>query len=132
MLKRKIKKCKICKSEVYIYKQGMCKLCSFKFRKDEEKQKEIKERTLCIHRAMYNFWEKSNKRCSCCNSKLPKDFCTYMVDHLLEKGVYPQFSLSEDNMYIVCFDCHNKKTNGYPLEKHKIAIKEAKIKLLKI
>ena len=50
--------------------------------------------------------------------------------NLLEKNKYPQFALNEKNICFVCEACHTIKTNGFPLEKHKELIEQAKKELL--
>jgi 5-methylcytosine-specific restriction endonuclease McrA len=72
-------------------------------------------------------WENLNKKeCWSCSKYLGKEPLSYFFDHLLEKSQYPELDLEEGNIYIVCEECHTKKTNGFPTEKHKEAIMKAK------
>lgn len=73
-------------------------------------------------------WNKKPRYCQSCGKWLGREIKTIFFDHLLEKSKYPQFALEEENIYLCCMTCHEKKTNGFPTEKHKEAIEQAKIK----
>jgi len=146
MLKNKKKICSGCGKEAYIFSKGKCKFCQPKkplkskkkaINKISEKglikKKEKSERTKEIHQAMYNWWLKQPKNeCMACGCKLPNDFHTWMVDHLIEKSTYPEFALDERNFFLICFEDHSAKTNGFARPKHIEAIRKAKIELLTI
>ena len=53
-----------------------------------------------------------------CNTHLSGEMKTAYMDHLIEKSTHPQFRHEEDNILLVCFDCHGNKTNGFPGERH--------------
>jgi hypothetical protein len=40
-----------------------------------------------------------------------------MFDHILEKNKYPALKLEEDNIMMLCLDCHDNKTRGFLSEK---------------
>lgn len=100
--------------------------------KSLEKRKEKAENTKKIHLAMYEWWNKFGeyKRCMSCGKLLPREFSTANVDHLLSKSKYPEYSLDTDNFFLCCLDCHTRKENGFPSDKHKEAIEKMKIKSL--
>ncbi len=83
-------------------------------------------RTKEIHLAMYNWWLKQVNKCMACGCNLPSEFHTWMVDHLIEKSGRPDLALEEWNFFLVCFDDHSRKTNGFPSLKHAQAIEQAK------
>ena len=66
------------------------------------------------------------KRCQQCGTPLGKEHKSWMFDHLLEKADYPEIEYELWNIFICCFQCHGKKTNGFPGDKHKAAIEKAK------
>lgn len=128
-----------CGKEGYIWSKGLLKECYYRLnipkpiKKVSENSIKLKrskiERSKLIHEAMYQWWLKQDEnRCMSCNCKLPEEFHTWMVDHLLEKSVYPELALSESNFYLTCLEHHHLKTNGFPHPKHKIAIEKIKEK----
>ena len=140
MIKQKKKICLGCNTPQYIFSWGKCKTCYNKeykkpIKKISEKglkKKKLKtENTKLVHQVMYNWWLKQSKNeCMSCGCKLPKEFHTWMVDHLLEKSNYEEFDKDERNFFLCCLDCHTLKGNGFPTEKHKKAIQKAKYLLL--
>jgi 5-methylcytosine-specific restriction endonuclease McrA len=138
---RKKKTCITCKTDQFIFSRGRCKSCASRednkpikkvYTKQIEKNKDKALKTKELHLFMYEWWKKQPvNKCMNCGCNLPKEFCTWMVDHLLEKSQYPQFSMTEDNYFLVCFEDHSAKTNGFPKMKHKEAIEKAKLMLLK-
>lgn len=73
-------------------------------------------------------WKSKPHICESCGTKLSGPNKTIYHDHLLEKGLerYEHLKYELQNLYLVCFECHTKKGNGYPTEKHKEAIEVAK------
>lgn len=78
-------------------------------------------------------WKKHRKYyCEACGKKLLQAFSsevnTSIMDHLLEKNdnCYPECAYSKSNIIWVHPECHSKKTNGFPLPKHKERIEWAK------
>lgn len=131
MVSKKICKCG-CGKEGVIWSKGMLKGCFLrlnppksipKFKEGKvRKKKDTKE----IHLAMMNWWKKQPNKCMACGCSLPKEFHTWMVDHLLEKSKYPELAMDERNFFLVCFEDHERKTNGFPVPKHLEAIERAK------
>lgn len=76
----------------------------------------------------FDIWRKRRHNCQNCGRYLGKEPSTVFFDHLLEKSTYPEISLEEDNIFLVCMECHDSKTRGFPGEKHKQAIDEYKSK----
>ena len=130
MIAKKKKICKECGKETYIFSKGRCKSCSTKvsspeaIRKKEEKTKRTKE----LHEFMYNWWLSwKHRNCQACGIKLPHEFSTANVDHLLGKKKYPELAFELNNLFLVCLDCHGLKEMGYPKDNHKAAIERAKV-----
>lgn len=65
-----------------------------------------------------SIWSSRSHWCESCDKKLPNEPKTWMFDHLLEKSKYPDLRHEPDNIILVCFECHEKKTNGFPTAKH--------------
>jgi 5-methylcytosine-specific restriction endonuclease McrA len=73
-------------------------------------------------------WRIKPHICQSCNCKLFGENKSIYHDHLLEHGRerYEHLKFEMDNLFLVCFDCHTKKGNGYPEELHQKAIENAK------
>lgn len=61
-----------------------------------------------------SIWSKRPHKCVSCNKYLGKEPLSYMFDHLLEKSKYPELEFEEMNIAIVCLECHDNKTRGFP------------------
>lgn len=99
-----------------------------------KKQKEIiekKGKPNEVHLAMLAYWEKIPHICMSCERYLGNEFSTAFVDHLLPKSRFFEFAKDERNFFCCCLDCHSQKELGFPLPKHKEAIKKAEELLLK-
>jgi len=139
MIKKK-KVCKNCNVEQFIWKAGLCKSCSsilnppkkisYKSAKQKIKDIEKKEYTSKQFSMFYDIWAKRRHYCESCGLWLGNEPLSIFFDHLLEKSKYEQFALMEENIFLCCYNCHSKKTNGFPTEKHKKAIEQVKIKFL--
>ncbi len=140
MIQKKKKNCKNCKTEQFIWKAGLCKSCSsilnppkkisYKSAKQKIKDVEKREYTSKQFSMFYDIWAKRRHYCESCGLWLGNEPLSIFFDHLLEKSKYEQFALMEENIFLCCYNCHSKKTNGFPTEKHKKAIEQAKIKFL--
>lgn len=141
----KKKVCKTCDTEQYIWKNGNCKTCSSKLNtakvikksyspikkystKGLEKKKEKAEYTEKQFELFKKHWDLKPHYCESCNKWLGTENNLCFHDHLIEKSKRKDIALDINNLFLVCFDCHSLKTNGFPTEKHKIAIEKAKIK----
>jgi len=65
-----------------------------------------------------SIWAKRSHKCEHCGKWLGKEPRSYMFDHLLEKSKYPKLRLEEDNILLVCLECHDNKTRGIISEKY--------------
>lgn len=77
-----------------------------------------------------SIWNSREHRCESCGAHLGREPLSIMFDHLLEKKPYPQLRHVHKNIFLVCSNCHHKKTNGFPTPKHKEAIQKATETLL--
>lgn len=56
-------------------------------------------------------WKKRPHRCENCDAYLGSEPLSYMFDHVLEKSKYPDLRYEEENICMLCLDCHSDKTN---------------------
>jgi len=141
MIQKKKKNCKNCKTEQFIWKAGLCKSCSsilnppkkisYKSAKQKLKDVKKKEYTNKQFEMFLNIWSKRRHYCESCGLWLGNEPLSIFFDHLLEKSIYKEFALLEENIYLCCGECHTKKTNGFPTENHRKTIKNIKDLLLK-
>ncbi len=122
--------------------KGYCKACTSKIegtkeikrisKKQEERKQIKKENTKILHNWFNELWGKlpRNKHCTICSAPIYGENLTVYWDHLLEKNQYPELALEERNIVFCCQNCHEAKTNGHPLPKHKELIEQAKKELL--
>ena len=52
-------------------------------------------------------------KCENCGKWLGNEPLSYMFDHLLEKSKYPELKHEEENIMLVCLECHDNKTRGF-------------------
>ncbi len=139
---RKKKNCVGCGEASFIWSKNLCKTCFNKQNKPKpikkvstkqiEKNKDKALRTKELHLFMYEWWKKQPiNKCMNCDCNLPKEFCTWMVDHLLPKSTYKELAFNVDNFFLCCLSCHSLKESGFSGIKHKEAIEKAKLMLLK-
>jgi hypothetical protein len=63
-------------------------------------------------------WKKKPKYCECgCSTLLPKEINRAVMDHVIEKSLYPECKYSISNIRFYNPDCHTRKTNGFPNKK---------------
>src|SRR5581483_4805410 len=72
-------------------------------------------------------WQAEPHYCMSCGKWLGDEPRTTFFDHLLEKSKYPEHEFDIDNIYLCCWDCHSRKTNGQPTKEHEEAILAYKI-----
>jgi len=63
-------------------------------------------------------WRTRPHFCEHCGCSLGYNARSYMFDHILEKNKYPMLSLEEENIWLVCLECHDNKTRGIISEKY--------------
>jgi len=52
-------------------------------------------------------------KCENCGKFLGYEPLSYMFDHILEKSKYPELTFERENIWYLCFQCHEKKTMGH-------------------
>jgi 5-methylcytosine-specific restriction endonuclease McrA len=58
-------------------------------------------------------WNKGKGHyCENCKKWLGKEPLSYMFDHVLEKNKYPELKYEEENIMLLCLECHDNKTRG--------------------
>ncbi len=151
MIKRKI--CSVEGCNLFVWKGGLCQkhIPSSHFRFSSEKKNSMLKKfseagkkkreekvvkTKELHEFMFEWWQnlssEQKKYCWSCGARMPSGFSTAYCDHLLEKGVdkYKHLAFEPKNLWYCCLDCHANKGNGFPTEKHKEAIENAKKTLI--
>jgi hypothetical protein len=58
-------------------------------------------------------WSKRKHICEICSAPLYNEISTAFFDHLIEKAIHPELRYEENNIILVCIDCHSLKTNGF-------------------
>ena len=71
-------------------------------------------------------WNKKKHECENCGKWLGKEPLSYMFDHLLEKSKYPELKYEEENIMLVCLECHDNKTRGFLTDLVKQKIEEVR------
>lgn len=131
----KIKKCTSCGFSK-IWSKSLCKICflnanppkKIQYKSAKQKLKDVDKREYINKqfKMFFDIWSKKRHYCESCGLWLGNEPLSIFFDHLLEKSKYPEFALMENNIYLCCGECHTKKTNGFPTENHKKAIKNIK------
>ena len=79
----------------------------------------------------YNkIWASRPHKCIECGRLLGGTMNKGYMDHLVEKSSHPELRYEEENIALVCLDCHGSKSNGFPGPIHAKLIEEAKLKFL--
>ena len=74
-------------------------------------------------------WNKRKKHdCENCGKWLGNEPLSYMFDHLLEKSKYPELKYEEDNICLLCLNCHDDKTRSNLTDLIRAKIEEVKKK----
>ena len=87
-----------------------------------EKQKEREKRM----EFFLSIWKVRPHYCVNCNKWLGHEPKSYFFDHALERRKYPELQYERKNILLVCMECHDKKTKGFPGAKHKKLIENVK------
>lgn len=113
-------------------KKGLSVGKSIQKRTSKQLSKEI-DKKIQAHK-MFEFfvdiWKKKKHVCENCNKYLGEQPLSYMFDHLLEKSKYPELKFEEENIMLVCLECHDEKTRGFYSEKVMKLIESLKLKYL--
>jgi 5-methylcytosine-specific restriction endonuclease McrA len=73
-----------------------------------------------------DIWKKKSHKCENCDAYLGSEPLSYMFDHILEKSKYPDLRYEEENICMLCLDCHSDKTNSKLSDFMKEKIKKVK------
>jgi 5-methylcytosine-specific restriction endonuclease McrA len=77
-----------------------------------KKVKNVQNNKHIMQRDMFmDIWKKRPHMCENCNAHLGSEPLSYMFDHVLEKSKYPDLRYEEENICMLCLDCHSDKTN---------------------
>ena len=135
MLKKK-KRCSNCKQECFLWGKQLCKKCFSALyppkpikkvsKKGIEKKSAKKIYLEAQFKLFEEHWNTKPHYCESCGKWLGKENLSVFHDHLIEKSKRKDIALDIRNLYLVCFDCHSSRHNGFPTEKHKKAIELAK------
>ena len=82
---------------------------------------EQKQATTELHEWLRSLWDKmpqGTKKCRSCSGPIFGDFKPIYFDHLLFKDKYPQYRMTEANIWFLCGDCHYQATSGFYRENH--------------
>jgi 5-methylcytosine-specific restriction endonuclease McrA len=72
-------------------------------------------------------WDKKKKHdCENCGKWLGNEPLSYMFDHLLEKSKHPELKYEEQNIMLVCLECHDNKTRGFLTDLVRAKIEEVR------
>lgn len=63
-------------------------------------------------------WNKRPHICEHCGQPLGKEPRSYMFDHILEKHTHRELEYEEENIWLVCLECHDNKNRGMISEKY--------------
>jgi 5-methylcytosine-specific restriction endonuclease McrA len=82
--------------------------------KIQKSYKRVTNDTLEMREFFRTIWNKRKKHdCENCGKWLGSEPLSYMFDHLLEKSKHPELKFEEDNIMLVCLECHDNKTRGF-------------------
>jgi hypothetical protein len=96
--------------------------------KTTEQIQEQKVDTARMWGLFIEIWDEIPHRSEVSGTWLGDEPKSWMFDHLLEKSKWPELMHEKENIALVTFDEHTRKTNGFADEKHKELIKQAKQK----
>ena len=95
--------------------------------KIQKSYKRVINDTLEMREFFRTIWNKRKKHdCENCGKWLGSEPLSYMFDHLLEKSKHPELKFEEDNIMLVCLECHDNKTRGFLTDLVSAKIEELK------
>lgn len=89
-------------------------------------KKELREKDIAFY---MEIWEERPHICENCNVRINEPR-TYNFDHILEKSKHKELRHEKENIWILCMECHTRKTNCYYVGKMEEKIKETRQKYL--
>jgi hypothetical protein len=115
-----MKTCNVIGCNNPVWGKGLCKAHSLKvpFKKVSKlnPRRELKEKSIYSESRddfFMEIWKSRPHKCESCGMCLGREPRSYMFDHILEKKLYPELALLEDNIALVCLECHDNKTRGF-------------------
>lgn len=94
--------------------------------KTEEEKRANQEKWEKDKEFYQHIWDTRPHICSSCNNPIYGELRTTYIEHVLEKGNdrFAHLRYCEDNIRVICQDCHSLKSNGFPTEKYQEIIDE--------
>jgi len=79
-----------------------------------------------------SIWNKKKHICENCQIDLGSEPLSYHFDHCLEKQYFSDLKYEEENIMLLCLECHDNKTRGFlsPIMKEKIIYLKTKYNIL--
>lgn len=107
MLKQKLKKCKFCNKDSYIFSRGLCQKCSkLKVKEKAKEKRKIRLEAIPALKKKARYWFQRFIRLrdlgnySCYNDNLElSDIRFYDACHYLKFELYPEAGFDEDNVH---------------------------------
>ena len=104
-------------------RKAIAKNSTFK-RKTSDKTENVSQ----MQEFFLGIWNKKQHNCENCRKWLGNEPLSYMFDHLLEKSKYPELKYEEQNIMLVCLECHDLKTRGFLTDFVRAKIEEVRNK----
>ena len=95
----------------------------------EEKQQQsedIEKMRQLFERHWISKWIEWFHQCESCGVTIYGENKSYYHDHLIEKSSHLELKYEIENLALVCLDCHSRKTDGNPTQRHRELIEAAK------
>lgn len=116
-----MKTCKIENCNNTIWSNGLCKnhiprkaLAKTKLSSKVVKKLDNERNISDMNEFFLQVWKNRKQHdCENCGKWLGNEPLSYMFDHLLEKSKFPELKYEEDNIMLVCLECHDNKTRGF-------------------
>lgn len=88
-----------------------------------QKDKDQRTKDLLFYQEI---WNERPHICQSCDKYIHGELLTIYIEHVLEKGVerFKHLRYNKNNIQIICSECHNCKSNGFPTEKYKLIIED--------
>lgn len=116
--------CFRCKPKKPLMKSTISSFKPFKVKSNKESTVNYLEKRNAF---FMTIWKKRKHNCESCNTFLFDEVKSYHFDHVLEKQKYPELAFEEDNIMLLCLECHSNKTNAYYSDLMKERINKVKL-----
>lgn len=97
-------------------------------KKSPEEIAENKAHTEKRNAFFMEIWASRPHKCEVCGKFLGNEARTYHFDHVLEKSKFPEYEFDADNIMLICFEDHDKKSRGFHSPVTEMRIKQLKTK----